>query len=131
MKSETEHTGTHVAHCCVLHGCKYGDDDCPVASGEIGQAAPCEQCPVVGGNTLELLQIMLELLQIIRRRKIRLVQYGLCNYVRYEIRRDIEPTGVSVAYLVLVVDGQSLLYMRIPDSIPDDVVAMIVAKLNT
>ena len=27
--------GVHRTHCCILHGCKYGDDDCPVVSGEI------------------------------------------------------------------------------------------------
>ena len=26
--------GIHEEHCCILHGCKYGDDDCPVVSGE-------------------------------------------------------------------------------------------------
>lgn len=23
----------HTEHCCVYHGCKYGDDDCPVWLG--------------------------------------------------------------------------------------------------
>lgn len=27
----------HETHCCVDHGCKYGDHDCPVASGEVEQ----------------------------------------------------------------------------------------------
>jgi hypothetical protein len=35
-------------HCCPLHGCKYGYDDCPVASGttrpEYGANNGCEQC---------------------------------------------------------------------------------------
>lgn len=30
-----EHYGVHVAHCCKKCGCKYGDDDCPVVSGEV------------------------------------------------------------------------------------------------
>jgi hypothetical protein len=36
--------GTHVEHCCVLHGCKYGHADCPVAACEAVQAYPCERC---------------------------------------------------------------------------------------
>jgi hypothetical protein len=26
--------GTHREHCCIRHGCKYGNEDCPVALGE-------------------------------------------------------------------------------------------------
>lgn len=33
----------HAAHCCSVHGCKYGDDDCPVVSGE-EWGIYCEQC---------------------------------------------------------------------------------------
>lgn len=36
--------GTHAAHCCKWHGCKYGDDDCPVVTGEIEQEYLCEEC---------------------------------------------------------------------------------------
>ncbi len=36
--------GVHAAHCCRLHGCKYGDEDCPVASGAIKQEYTCEDC---------------------------------------------------------------------------------------
>ena len=34
----------HAAHCCWMHGCKYGDDDCPVQDGKTRQLYPCEQC---------------------------------------------------------------------------------------
>lgn len=36
--------GTHVAHCCITHGCKYGDSWCPVANGRLKQEFPCEDC---------------------------------------------------------------------------------------
>lgn len=36
--------GVHASHCCFLHGCKYGDDDCPIESGYIKQEYPCEWC---------------------------------------------------------------------------------------
>lgn len=31
-------------HCCILHGCKYGYDDCPVVLGEVKQQYLCEDC---------------------------------------------------------------------------------------
>lgn len=41
----TERYGVHQSHCCVHHGCKYGNEDCPVVSGEIVQEYACEDCP--------------------------------------------------------------------------------------
>jgi len=37
------HIGTHRAHCCRKHGCKYGNDDCPVVSGAVKQLYSCER----------------------------------------------------------------------------------------
>ncbi len=36
--------GVHSAHCCKWHGCKYGDEDCPVVLGEVEQLYICETC---------------------------------------------------------------------------------------
>lgn len=36
--------GTHESHCCSTHGCKYGDDDCPVRMKLVFQDYPCEVC---------------------------------------------------------------------------------------
>lgn len=36
--------GVHASHCCVEHGCKYGDKNCPVVQGMIEQKHPCEDC---------------------------------------------------------------------------------------
>jgi len=33
----------HSTHCCT-YGCKYGDKDCPVATGTIEPEYPCEDC---------------------------------------------------------------------------------------
>lgn len=41
---KTSNVGTHSSHCCKKHGCKYGDDDCPVHHGHIIQDYPCEWC---------------------------------------------------------------------------------------
>jgi hypothetical protein len=35
-------TKRHINHCCIIKGCKYGDEDCPVALGEIQQLYPNE-----------------------------------------------------------------------------------------
>lgn len=36
--------GCHASHCCKIHGCKYGDPNCPVVSGEVEQEYLCEYC---------------------------------------------------------------------------------------
>jgi len=39
-----DRNGVHASHCCKWHGCKYGDEDCPVVTGEIEQEYLCEYC---------------------------------------------------------------------------------------
>lgn len=39
-----DNKGVHESHCCIRHGCKYGEEDCPVVSGEIKQLYDCEAC---------------------------------------------------------------------------------------
>jgi hypothetical protein len=48
---EEEMTEKHIScstHCCPIHGCKYGHDDCPVKSGEVAPEYAanngCEPC---------------------------------------------------------------------------------------
>jgi len=36
--------GVHARHCCIRHGCKYGDADCPVVNGKIVQTHLCQDC---------------------------------------------------------------------------------------
>ena len=36
--------GVHRGHCCIHHGCKYGDEDCVVANGIQPQDYDCEEC---------------------------------------------------------------------------------------
>jgi len=36
--------GVHQTHCCVFHGCKYGDEDCPVVTKIEDQLYLCEEC---------------------------------------------------------------------------------------
>lgn len=34
----------HTRDCCRVHGCKYGDSDCPVYLGFASQEFACEYC---------------------------------------------------------------------------------------
>ncbi len=34
----------HTSHCCEVHGCKYSDDWCPVATKKMTQQYLCERC---------------------------------------------------------------------------------------
>lgn len=36
--------GVHKAHCCYIHGCKYGDPECPVVNGLTKQDHLCWDC---------------------------------------------------------------------------------------
>lgn len=40
-------TDVHTEHCCIEHGCKYGEDDCPVYLGYSKQTYRCESCEEV------------------------------------------------------------------------------------
>lgn len=48
--------GVHEGHCCALHGCKYGDEDCPVVSGETQQEYLCESCEDNGIRSIDEVQ---------------------------------------------------------------------------
>lgn len=72
--------GVHQTHCCIEHGCKYGDEDCPVTSGEIKQDYICEWCSEDGIKSVnELLSktkyLSLEEKQEIINQQIRMNEY--------------------------------------------------------
>lgn len=52
--------GTHIGHCCIIHGCKYGDEDCPVVNGETVQQYTCEYCVDDDINSVEDIQLLLK-----------------------------------------------------------------------
>jgi len=45
--------GVHTAHCCVKHGCKYEDENCPVINRKVRQQYTCEWCNDDGIKTIE------------------------------------------------------------------------------
>lgn len=44
MRNIVDNIGVHASHCCHSHGCKYGDEDCPVELGYVPQDYECEDC---------------------------------------------------------------------------------------
>ncbi len=55
-RSANDLVGAHASHCCAVHGCKYGDRDCPVADGRIPQDHACEICSLTDEQTFESLR---------------------------------------------------------------------------
>jgi len=41
-------TDIHTEHCCIFHGCKYGNDNCTVTTKLAPQSYRCEVCEHVG-----------------------------------------------------------------------------------
>jgi hypothetical protein len=52
--------GVHQSHCCIIHGCKYGDKDCPVENKLIIQTYPCEECDNIGVKSIQDLFDLME-----------------------------------------------------------------------
>lgn len=52
--------GTHLAHCCALHGCKYGHAMCPVVNGAT-QDYLCEDCRDESELAIEIRDLQIEL----------------------------------------------------------------------
>ena len=46
----------HKTHCCLEHGCKYGDKDCPVANRKIKQSGACETCGLISEGYFDQVQ---------------------------------------------------------------------------
>jgi len=53
--------GVHRTHCCILHGCKYGDENCPVILGNVEQGYLCEECDADGLKHVDDIKAMLQL----------------------------------------------------------------------
>ncbi len=44
IRKEQRELAVHASHCCKWHGCKYGDENCPVVTGKVKQLYTCEYC---------------------------------------------------------------------------------------
>lgn len=50
----------HTEHCCVIHGCKYGNDKCTVTTRKKPQSFCCEDCGGDGIESLKTIKAILE-----------------------------------------------------------------------
>ena len=41
------HASCYGGHCCILHGCKYNHDDCPIVTEKEVQEGGCEECGLI------------------------------------------------------------------------------------
>lgn len=55
--------GVHTSHCCVKHGCKYGEPDCPVVNKTIKQEYICEYCEDEGIISLDELYNSIDIME--------------------------------------------------------------------
>jgi len=69
----------HTEHCCVIHGCKYGQDDCPVINDIKIQSFPCEDCSEEI-EYLELYQANKELQAEVQRLKSAIIEHRESEY---------------------------------------------------
>ena len=66
----------HITHCCI-YACKYGDEDCPVASGRTLPQHKCEHCTCFEMNEHELLPAILWWSKLSEADKVRVyLEYG-------------------------------------------------------
>lgn len=60
-KNEIEvNTWEHMKECCVVHGCKFNDEYCPVVNASREQNWPCEKCNHEKIYTLEQLRLVVK-----------------------------------------------------------------------
>ena len=52
-------TDVHTEHCCIAHGCKYGNLNCSVVTGKKEQSFLCETCCEDGIKTMGELRAMM------------------------------------------------------------------------
>lgn len=60
-KLDLTENAVHAGHCCARHGCKYGEDDCPVVLNRVEQKYPCESCLPVEELEDQLIRLLVEL----------------------------------------------------------------------
>ena len=54
----------HTEHCCVVHGCKYVNDECTVATKQKVQSYDCEYCEWDKAEKKEEIELLQESLDI-------------------------------------------------------------------
>lgn len=101
----------HSTHCCILHGCKYGDEDCPVATGIVKQEYTCESCgEYYGISTLDELDQYILLEKTSQELKIEALNMGaerLKEYLSLEENCNDEKCNKMLNYINLIINSIS------------------------
>ncbi len=66
---------THQEHCCMKHGCKYNEWDCPMVVGRAGATRSCEVCDEEGAEKLRIDRAKTRGVQALRR----LEEWAICE----------------------------------------------------
>lgn len=53
VQAASDLKNVHTEHCCVIHGCKYGEEDCCVVTKRLPQSFNCERCEEDGIHDLD------------------------------------------------------------------------------
>lgn len=109
----------HTEHCCVLHGCKYGDDDCPVQTAIKPQSYLCEDCVGWSENEDGHRQIWDKTNQhfeFIRRRRTNVPQTITIDNWNEETQRN---------YLYSAIAGELKLYLDKGVKLPDELLVYV------
>lgn len=99
--------GVHTSHCCIWHGCKYGDEDCPVALGRARQEHVCQVCSEdYGLQTLDEMHKRLRIDKMPDELKLEAIQIGRLELLfRGELCGFTEDDQLMIDYLDHLVEG--------------------------
>jgi hypothetical protein len=86
---EKDKIGVHRTHCCKVHGCKYGDEDCPVITGVIQQSYACELGGFMGEECFPKEKVEITRVEVIHALIGRVyVHWGDQSKVTYELQDE-------------------------------------------
>jgi hypothetical protein len=85
--------GTHIEHCCSIHGCKYGDDMCPVANGIEQQTYPCESCDIAIEEMTNNINSIMNLIEVSQNIKVK-SNTELLNFLKSYIAFNIKESDI-------------------------------------
>lgn len=112
----------HASHCCYIHGCNYGDEDCPVVYGRVAAVsiAPgaCKYCDFDGLSSRRIPSAHL----ILRNTRIVRVQWQNFDILKPTIdfvytNPGTQPVGVLESFLLEDVLVFDLSTMKIADAL--------------
>jgi len=110
--------GVHISHCCNRHGCKYSEDDCPVALGKVEAEYKQECCRY--NLEYDMPEMLLRMEEISHREPRSLLALGL---------KTAEETG-ELAEEILIECGESLHKSPGKDGVPGEAVDVMLMAVS-